>query len=180
MALDMLSPPLQGSSALSSMDSGLNTLLCHLMSNASADSAPSNSIPQGSDMMTMSYSSCNYQIHYINHILYQMSQQDHVGHYTGVLVDSSANGGMAGTDTCLLATVPHAHVDITGVGSNVLECLPLVQCASVVDTIDEGKIMLIMSPYAHKPNAKTIHSKPQLEQFGSLVHDSTLNMGAGK
>ena len=63
----------------------------------------------------------------------------------GALVDSGANGGMAGCDTRVLSTVPHAHVDITGVGGSVMERLPLVQCASCVDTIDEGRIVLIMS-----------------------------------
>ena len=85
----------------------------------------------------------------------------------GALVDSGANGGMAGMDTRVLSTVLHAHVDITGVGGSILERLPLVQCASVVDTVDEGKIVLIMSQYAHKPDSKTIHSKSQLESFGS-------------
>ena len=77
----------------------------------------------------------------------------------------------------VLATVPHAHVDITGVGGSVLEWLPLVQCASIVDTVDEGKIILIMSQYTHKPNSKTIHSKSQIESFGSLVHDSAVSAG---
>ena len=41
--------------------------------------------------------------------------------YMGALVDSGANGGMAGMDTWVLGTVPHAHVNITGVGGSVLE-----------------------------------------------------------
>ena len=52
-----------------------------------------------------------------------------------------ANGSMAGMDTRVLATVPHAHVDITSVGGSVLEWLPLIQCASIVDMVDEGKIV---------------------------------------
>ena len=82
-----------------------------------------------------------------------------------------------GMDTWVLSTVPHAHVDITSVGGSVLERLPLVQCASVVETVDEGKIVLIMSQYAHKPDSKTIYSKSQLESFGSLVHDSAVLAG---
>ena len=79
--------------------------------------------------------------------------------------------------TRVLATVPHAHVDITGVGGSILKRLPLIQCASIIDTVDEGEMILIMSQYAHKPNSKTIHSKSQLESFGSLVHDSTISAG---
>ena len=97
----------------------------------------------------------------------------------GALVDSGANGGMAGSDTHVLSIVPHAHVDITGVGGDVMErlLLPLVQCASTVETIDEGKIVLIMSQYTHKPAAKTIHSKSQVKHFGGMVYD--LALGAG-
>ena len=58
-----------------------------------------------------------------------------------------------------------------------MERLPLVQCASVVETIDEGKIILIMSQYAHQPDSKTIHSKSQLEHFGSVVYDSAKAAG---
>ena len=72
--------------------------------------------------------------------------------YSGALVESGANGGLAGSNTHILSTIPHTHVDITGVrggggGGGVMEHLPLplVQCASVVETIDEGKIILIMS-----------------------------------
>ena len=68
-------------------------------------------------------------------------------------------------------------MDITGVGGSVMERLPLVQCASVIDTIDEGRIVLIMSQYTHKPDSKTIHSKSQLEHFGSIVHGSAISAG---
>ena len=64
-----------------------------------------------------------------------------------------------------------------GGGGGVMEWLPLVQCASVVETIDEGKIILILSQYAHKADSKTIHSKSQLEHFGSVVYDSVKAVG---
>ena len=86
------------------------------------------------------------------------------------------NGGMPGSDTHVLS-IPHAHVDITGVRGDVMECIPLVQCASVVETIDEGNIIILMSQYAHKPDSKTIHSKSQLEHFGGLVYDSVETTG---
>ena len=92
-------------------------------------------------------------------------------------MDSGANGGMAGSDTRVLATVPHAFIDITSVGREVLQCLPIVQCASTVETIDQGPIVLIMSQYTHKPDSKSIHSKSQVEHFGGLVHYSALSAG---
>ena len=79
---------------------------------------------------------------------------------------------MAGSDTRILAMVPHAFVDITGVGGEVLQRLPIVQGASLVHMIDEGPIILIMSQYPHKPDSKSIHSKSQIEHFVGVVHDS--------
>ena len=84
---------------------------------------------------------------------------------------------MARSDIHILATVPHAFVDITGVGGEVLQRLPIVQGASLVHTIDEGPIILIMSQYAHKPDSKSIHSKSQIEHFGGVVHDSSKSTG---
>ena len=63
-------------------------------------------------------------------------------------------------------------IDITGVGGDVMEHLPLVQCTSLIETINEGNIIILMSQYAHKPDSKTIHSKLQLEHFGGLAYDS--------
>ena len=84
---------------------------------------------------------------------------------------------MARSDTCILATVPHEFVDITGVGGKVLQRLPIVQGASFVHMIDEGPIILIMSQYAHKPDSKSIHSKSQIEHFWGVVHDSAKSTG---
>ena len=78
---------------------------------------------------------------------------------------------------CHLATVPHAFVDITGVGGKVLQHLPIVQGSSLVHTIHEGPIILIMSQYVHKPDSKSIQSKSQIEHFGGVVHDSAKSTG---
>ena len=108
---------------------------------------------------------------------YRLTQQALHLEYQGALVDSGANGGMAGSDTRILATIPHAFVDITGVGGKVLQRLPIVQGASLIHMIDEGPIILIMSQYAHKPDSKSIHSKSQIEHFGGVVHDSAKSTG---
>ena len=165
MAIVTPSPPICGSTMSTQMDSAPNTLLRQLMSNASARTNPS--------------SASTFQVHRMNYI-YRIIHQEWVSGYMRALVDSGANGGMAGSDTRVLSMVPHAHVDITGVGGSVMERLPLVQCASAVDTIDEGRIVLIMSQYTHKPDSKTIHSKSQLEHFSSIVHDSAITAGAIK
>ena len=154
---------LSGATTAASMASGPNTLMHQLMSNASTRSANTTG-PQ-------------HQTRHANHLSYRIATQEHHMGCMGALVDSGANGGMAGMDTRVLATVPHAHVDITSLGGSILKWLPLIQCASVVDTVDEGKIVLIMSQYAHKPDSKTLHSKSQIESFGSLVHDSAVSAG---
>ena len=59
----------------------------------------------------------------------------------------------------------------------VLEHLPLVQCASLFKTIDDGPIVFIVSQYAHKPDTKTIHSNSQKEYFSCLIYDSALTAG---
>ena len=163
MAIITQSPLIHGATTATSMDSGPNTLLRQLMSNASAQSVNS--------------TGTHHQTQHANHLSYRIATQVHHMGYMGALVDSGANGGMAGMDTRVLATVPHAHVDISSVGGSTLERLPLIQCASVVDTVDEGKIVLITSQYLHKPDSKTIHSKSQIESFGSLVHDSAVLAG---
>ena len=111
----------------------------------------------------------NYAHRYTQHSLHH--------EYQGTLVNSGAKGGMAGFDTRILAMVPHAFVDITGVGGKVLQRLKIVQGASLILTINEGLIILIMSQYAHKPDSKSIHSKSQIEHFGEVVHDSATSIG---
>ena len=111
----------------------------------------------------------NYAYQYTQHVVHT--------EYQGALVDSGANGGMAGSNTCILATVPRVFVDITGVGGEVLQQLPIVQGASLIYTVDEGPIILIMSQCAHKPDSKSIHSKSQIEHFGGVVHDSAKSTG---
>ena len=155
------SPPLQSQPTSTSMDTGPNTFLWQLMSNASAHTPHPD---------TTSHS-CT-----INHQSYHSTHQIQAT-YVGALVDSGANGGMAGSDTTVFSIVPHSHVDITGVAGDVMAQLPLVQCASIVDTVNKGKIILIMSQYANKPDTKMIHSKSQLEHFGCQVIDSASTAG---
>ena len=130
--------------------------------------------------VTTNFNGGTYQVCWVNHSSYCLIHQTFQSEDPSTLMDSGANGSMAGYDTCLLSTVPHAHVDITGVGGTVMEPLPLIQCVSVVETLNEGKIILIMSQYAHKPDSKTIHSKSQIEHFGGTVYDSAQAAGGSQ
>ena len=150
------------------------------MSNASACSSTTNNNHQDSNTVTTNFNGGTYQVCWVNQSSYCLIHQVFQSEYLGTLMDSGANGGMAGADTHLLSTVPHAHVDITGVSGTVVECPPLIQCASVVETLDEGKIILIISQYAHKPDGQTIHSKVQIEHFGGIVYDCAQAAGGSQ
>ena len=148
MALVTPSWSSHGSTTATQMESGPNTLLCQLMSNASAQFAAPTTSSHANDTVTTTFNGGNYQIRRM-HYAYCYTQHALHHEYQGALVDSGTNGGMARSDIHILATVPHAFVDITGVGGEVLHRLPIVQGASLVHTIDEGPIILIMSQYAH-------------------------------
>ena len=65
------SPPLHGSTMAASMDNGPNTLLRHLMSNASAQSANAHHVsPNDSESLTTMYNGHKYQVHKINNTIY--------------------------------------------------------------------------------------------------------------
>ena len=165
-----------GSTTATQMESGPNTLLRQLMSNASARFTAPTTSSHANDTVTTTFNVGHYQIRRMNYA-YHYTQHALHSEYQGALVDSGANGGMAGSDTRILATVPHAFVDITGVGGKVLQRLPIIQGASLVHMIDEGPIILIMSQYAHKPDSRSIHSKSQIEHFWGVVHDSAKYTG---
>ena len=176
MAMVTPSRSSHGSTTATQMESGPNTLLRQLMSNASAQFTAPTTSSHANDTITTTFNGGHYQIHRMNYA-YRYTQHALHTKYQGALVDSGSNGGMAGSDTHILAMVPHAFVDITGVGGEVLQQLPIVQGASLVRTIDEGPVILIMLQYAHKPDSKSIHSKSQIEHFGGVVHNSAKSTG---
>ena len=153
-----------GSTTATQMESGPNTLLCQLVSNASARFTAPTTSSQANDTATTTFNGGHYQIRWMNYA-YRYTQHAVHTEYQGALVDSGANGEMARSDTRILATVPHAFVNITGVGGEVLQRLPIVQGASLIHTVDEEPAILIMSQYAHEPDSKSIHSKSQIEHL---------------
>ena len=108
------------STTATQMESGPNTLLRQLMSNASARFPASTTSFYANDTVTTTFNGGNYQIRRMNYA-YRLTPQALHLEYQGALVDSGANGGMAGSDTRVLATIPHAFVDITVVGGEVLQ-----------------------------------------------------------
>ena len=131
---------LRGSPSSTHMDSSPNTLLRQLMSTASACSSTTNNDHQDSNTVTTNFNGGTYQVHRVNQSSYHLIQYVFQSKYPGALMDSGDIGSMVGADTHLLSVVPHAYIDITGVGGTVMEHPPLIQCASVVETLDEGKM----------------------------------------
>ena len=106
--------PSPGGPTSTHMDSGPPTLLRQMLSNASTRSQQLNS----DGTINTTYDGHQYNIRRINHTSYRYSydfNENRIHSVQGALVDSSANGGMAGPDTRLLSVVPNAHVDITGI-----------------------------------------------------------------
>ena len=119
VAMATPSQPIRGSTTASLMDSGPNTLLHQLMSNASSRIPPTSS-SHDQDTVTTEFHGGKYQIRWINFV-YHFTQHKSTCMHQGALVDSGANGGMAGSDTQVLAVTPHAFVDITRVGGEMLQ-----------------------------------------------------------
>ena len=96
---------------------------------------------------------------YRAYVTYCVHSDTNNRHATGSLMDGGSNGGLAGSDILILETSLDQQVDVTGVTSDTLKHLPIVQAAGIVDTHDEGPIICIMSQYAQLPTGKSIHSK---------------------
>ena len=92
-------------------------------------------------------------------------------------MDGDSKSGLAGNNVHILETDPITKVNVTGIGNEVFDSMPIVQCTGLVETIDEGNIILIMSQYTHHPSGKTIHSKNQLESFRCCIFDSSCKHG---
>ena len=146
--------------------------LRNMLSNASARgggrSATSNTSENTIMVNGVKYRSCN--------VTYHIANGEHASH-DGSLVDSGANGGLLGEDVRVLEVDTFNKIDVTGVGQNAITGLNIAQGAAVVETMDEGPIVVIMSQYANHGKGKTIHSKSQLEHFGGVVNDSALAVG---
>jgi hypothetical protein len=96
----------------------------------------------------------------------------------GTLIDSGANGGMAGEDVKVIAYHDHDRAHVTGIAGNNLEDLPIVTAAGLIETND-GPVIGIFHQYAYYAQGKTIHSVAQLENFDILI-DSRSRKKGGK
>ena len=107
-------------------------------------------------------------------VTYRVSQRESTIEMTGTLVDGGANGGVFGEDDVLILEYDEGQtVDLTGVGNIEHNNLRLALGASIVETVNDGKIILLMAQYADLGRGKTIHSKGQIQNFGHIVKDTS-------
>ena len=79
-----------------------------------------------------------------HHFTYHVAQASQAKH--GSLVDTGANGGLAGSDVRILSRSSR-KCTVTGIDSHELQGLDVVQCAAIVET-NHGIVNLIMNEYA--------------------------------
>ena len=91
------------------------------------------------------------------------------------MVDRGANGGLAGSDVRILSRSSR-KVTVTGIDSDELQGLDVVQCAALVETY-HGIVNLIMNEYACYGKSHTIHSSGQIEWFKNSVDDRSVQVG---
>ena len=157
-----------GSNNTNCQANGTNQMIRSMMSNASVHSAnTSNGGHQ--DEITVNGTTCgsiNAAVHY------HISQQANNSKARGALVDSGANGGLLGEDARILEHVLNDYVNITGVAGNKLANLKLAQAAALVNTMEDGPIIIIMLQHTNYGIGQTVHSKGQMEHFGAVIATS--------
>jgi hypothetical protein len=97
----------------------------------------------------------------------------------GSLIDRGANGGIAGSDTRVIARHPHRTVDIRGIDNHEITSIPIVSAGAVVRS-QRGPVIVIMHQYAYHPQqGDSIHSSCQLESFHNDVNDKSIHVPGG-
>lgn len=91
------------------------------------------------------------------------------------LMDSGANGGMAGDDVIIVEKT-NRKVDITGLDNHQVNNLDIVTAAGLVHT-QRGPCILLLHQYAYLGKGKSIHSKGQVEHYKNNVDDKSAHLG---
>ena len=87
------------------------------------------------------------------------------------LVDRGANGGISGSDTRIVEDGRTGKfIDLCGIDNHTVNQVELVTCGAYVRSL-QGPIILIIHQYARMPNAKTIHSCAQMEDYMVTIND---------
>ena len=88
----------------------------------------------------------------------------------GALIDSGANGTIAGKDCSWWDPnkAPFRYIDLTGIDDHIVEKLKIIH-ACCVATSDRGKVILHLPESAGMGTGQTIFSVPQMESGGCTV-----------
>ena len=90
------------------------------------------------------------QIQVCQHYLFQ-----HSNHTNQQLVDRGANGGLAGSDMCVIHK-PHRKINIQGIDNHEVTGLDVVTAATLLNT-SQGKVIGIFNEYAYLGKGSSIH-----------------------
>jgi hypothetical protein len=108
---------------------------------------------------------------------YCISSTSHLD-MTGALVDRGANGGITGSDCCIIKVnnQPQLFVNVEGIDGHVMTKQWLITAGAVTET-NRGPIILIMNQYAHSGKGHSIHLSPQLEWNQVDIDDKSRRVG---
>ena len=91
------------------------------------------------------------------------------------MVDRGANGGLAGSDMCVIHKT-HRKINIQGIDNHEVTGLDVVTAATLVNT-SQGKVIGIFNEYAYLGKGSSIHSSGQLEWFKTNVDEKSVKVG---
>ena len=95
----------------------------------------------------------------------------HANHTNQQLVDCGANGGLAGSDMCVIRK-SHRKINIQGIDNHEVTGLVVVMAATLLNT-SQGKVIGIFNEYAYLGKGSSIHSSGQLEWFKTNVDETS-------
>ena len=106
------------------------------------------------------------------HCTYSVSA--HKSEYHGSLVDRGANGGIAGSDVCIIEKTTR-KVDVQGIDDHQVNDIVIATVGGVIET-QRGPVIAVLNQYAYTGKGKSIHSCIQLEHFKNDVNDKSVKV----
>jgi hypothetical protein len=113
----------------------------------------------------------------VHDVMYQVSNHKQTT-LPLALIDRSANGGVAGSDTRLIDKSLHS-VHIQGIDDHMIKDVPIGTVGAVVNT-QRGEVIAIMHQYAYTGKGGTIHSSGQLEWCGNNINNRSIKIDGGR
>ena len=132
------------------------------------------------NVMSVSYAKRNISSHESSrqiqtHQRYVFARVNQSNHH---LIDSGANGGLAGADMRVIHTTPR-KINIVGIDDHELRGLNVVTAAALLDT-QKGPIIGVLHEYAHLGKGRSIHAAGQMEWLNCQVDDRSKLVGGAQ